>query len=97
MIAGDEADVAAEFEQRERDAALARMRAAPAEEPDEDENGRYCLDCGDVIPLARVEAVQAVRCIHCASLRERGTHQRRMKGGIRRYLQQGINAGEGEE
>jgi hypothetical protein len=46
MIHGDMADIAAEYEQRDRDMALARRRAAPMEEPDEDSNGnRYCLDC----------------------------------------------------
>jgi phage/conjugal plasmid C-4 type zinc finger TraR family protein len=72
MIHGDMADIAAEYEQRDRDLALARRRAAPIEEPDEDSNvNRYCLDCGDIIPKARVAAVMAVRCVDCASHREK--------------------------
>jgi DnaK suppressor protein len=72
MIHGDIADVAAEYEQRERDLALARRRATPMEEPDEDSNGnRYCLDCGEIIPEARVAAVMAVRCVDCAGHREK--------------------------
>ncbi|MBU2790508.1 TraR/DksA C4-type zinc finger protein [Acidithiobacillus caldus] len=72
MIHGDMADIAAEYEQRERDLALARRRAVPMEEPDEDSNGnRYCLDCGEIIPKARVAAVMAVRCVDCAGRREK--------------------------
>lgn len=53
-------------------AEAARMQLTPAEEPDEDEDGnRYCLDCGDAIPAARVASVNAVRCTDCASARER--------------------------
>lgn len=49
------------------------MRQGPVEAPDEDNKGnRYCLDCGDTIPRARVEAVQAVRCVNCVVVRERG-------------------------
>jgi len=72
MIHGDMADIAAEYEQRDRDLALARRRAVPMEDPDEDSNGnRYCLDCGEIIPKARVAAVMAVRCVDCAGHRER--------------------------
>lgn len=39
MLHGDTADIAAEYEQRDRELALARMRSAPQEEPDEDEHG----------------------------------------------------------
>lgn len=69
MIHGD---IAAEYEQRERDLALARLRVASVEEPDEDSNGnRYCLDCGEIIPKARVVVVMAVRCVDCAGRREK--------------------------
>ena len=37
--------------------------------------GRYglCADCGDAIALARLQsAPQALRCVHCESLQERG-------------------------
>ena len=46
---------------------------------------RYCLDCGDTIPRARVEAVQAVRCVNCVVVRERGLRVARMRGGVTRY------------
>lgn len=73
VIHGDVADVASEYEQRDRDLALAKRRSEPVEDPDEDDAGnRYCLDCGEIIPKARVEAVQAVRCVGCAGAKERG-------------------------
>lgn len=51
MIHGDIADVAAVYEERDRNIALANMRQGPVETPDEDNKGnRYCLDCGDTIP-----------------------------------------------
>jgi len=87
LLQGDEGDVASQFEEAERSAAIANMRRAaiPAEEPDEDAHGRYCLDCGDTIPPARVEAVQAVRCVECANRREKSA--RKVSGSdIRRYL-----------
>ena len=46
-------------------AAIMANRIKPTEEPDEDENGRYCLICGGVIPSARVIAINAVRCVYC--------------------------------
>ena len=52
-------------------ARAARERLTPTEPPDEDADGnRYCLDCGDSIPRARVESVNAVRCVACTALRE---------------------------
>ena len=55
------------------------------EAPDEDEQGnRFCLDCGQTIPSARVEAVAAVRCVHCASRREKQDRIGRQKGGAGR-------------
>ena len=84
---GDEGDVAAVFEEAERNAALARVLAGPVEEPDEDDQGnRYCLDCGDTIPPARVAAVKAVRCVDCATIRERKNRKMSGHGNIRRYL-----------
>jgi len=86
VIHGDLADIAAVYEQRDRDLALARMRSGPVEAPDEDDQGnRYCLGCGDIIPMARVEAVQAVRCVSCAETKERGQRLARMRGGATRY------------
>ena len=86
MIHGDLADVAAVYEQRDRDMALARMRSGPVEAPDEDAQGnRYCLDCGDTIPKARVEAVQAVRCVSCVGAKEGGQRLARMRGGASSY------------
>lgn len=86
MIHGDEADIASEFEERARADALAAQRAITQEDPDEDEQGnRFCLDCGEPIPAARVAAVNAVRCVDCARLRERGK-SRHLGIGIRRFL-----------
>jgi phage/conjugal plasmid C-4 type zinc finger TraR family protein len=81
----DPLDVAAKLEESQRNAAIALTLMRPQETPDEDEHGRYCLDCGDVIPAARVAAVQAVRCVDCAQVRER--KEKRIGGvDIRRYL-----------
>ncbi|MGK9452800.1 TraR/DksA C4-type zinc finger protein [Acidithiobacillus caldus] len=86
MLQGDEGDIASQFEEAERAAAISRLRLGPQEDPDEDDRGnRYCLDCGEIIPPARVQAVQAVRCVDCASLLERGK-PRVGVGGISRYL-----------
>ena len=71
----DELDVAALRAEAEVQSRLAAHRQAmiPTEAPDECAQGnRYCLDCAEVIPPARVQAVAAVRCVHCANLRERG-------------------------
>ncbi len=89
MLHGDEADMAAEAEEMERSLALQRLRVSSGfEDPDEDERGnRYCLDCGEMIPPARVLAVQAVRCVECASRRERASGKSfQARGGILRYL-----------
>jgi DnaK suppressor protein len=52
--------------------ATARSRLAHGEMADEDDKGnRYCLDCGELIPPARVESVNAVRCTECAGTREK--------------------------
>lgn len=84
---GDEGDIAAAFEEKEREAALARVLSGPVEEPDEDAQGnRYCLDCGEIIPPARVLAVKAVRCVDCATQRERQNRKISGHGNIRRYL-----------
>jgi len=68
----DLTDQASQIEERHRELALQRLRNQPQEEPDEDKDGnRYCLTCGEIIPEERVKAVQAVRCVHCASAREK--------------------------
>lgn len=52
--------------------ALNRRHIERHEVPDEDENGRYCLGCGNTIPLARLQTVpHAVRCVPCESVKER--------------------------
>ena len=64
-------------------ARAARERLTPSEPPDEDEDGnRACLDCGEWIPRARVESVNAVRCVACTARREDTRRlQARLKGG----------------
>ncbi len=94
MIRGDDADIAAELERREREASIARILSVSIEEADEDEQGnRYCLDCADLIPPARVQAVGAVRCVDCAQARERAGRDKRIagRGNIRRYLTESAN------
>lgn len=59
----------------------ARRRLAPGEKPDEDDNGnRYCLDCGEGIPPARVESVNAVRCVACTAQREEAGKRQARQG-----------------
>lgn len=59
------------------------------EAPDEDDEGnRHCLDCGDTIPRARVEAVQAMRCVGCAGIKERGRRLARMRGTLPAILEE---------
>ncbi|MDD3759767.1 MAG: TraR/DksA C4-type zinc finger protein [Acidithiobacillus sp.] len=75
MLHGDEADVAAHYEEAERHAALQRMLfSQQQEQPDEDAHGRYCLDCAETIPPERVQAINAVRCVECARRREKRRH-----------------------
>ena len=64
-------------------------RAKCSEQPDEDENGtRYCLDCAEVIDPRRVAAVNAVRCVVCATAREaRDDSRLRRHGGINRIIE----------
>jgi RNA polymerase-binding transcription factor DksA len=64
-------DRASDQEEFFRNTSIAQARSRAQEEPDEDEHGRYCLDCTQIIPLARVAAVNAVRCIHCQTTREK--------------------------
>lgn len=64
-------DRASEQEEFFRNTSIAQARSRAQEEPDEDEHGRYCLDCTQIIPPARVAAVNAVRCIHCQAKREK--------------------------
>ncbi|WNY75959.1 TraR/DksA C4-type zinc finger protein [Pasteurella multocida] len=38
----------------------------------ETNNARFCVDCGELIPIKRVEAVpHCCRCIHCQEKAER--------------------------
>ncbi|MBN6740542.1 hypothetical protein JKG47_08370 [Acidithiobacillus sp. MC6.1] len=87
----DPSDEATMRESAEINAVLARHRAASqrVEDPDEDAEGRrYCLDCAETIQPERVLLVDAVRCVHCATLRERGSHLRRQVGGAIRTSMQ---------
>lgn len=67
----DPLEEASALEQLERESILAAHRNRTQETPDEEDGHRYCLDCGDEIPPARIEAVNAVRCIVCAGHREK--------------------------
>ncbi|MBN6741408.1 hypothetical protein JKG47_12830 [Acidithiobacillus sp. MC6.1] len=96
----DPSDQASLRESAEIDAVLARHRAASqrVEDPDEDAEGRrYCLDCAEIIPPERVRLVDAVRCVHCASMRERGSHLRRQVGGAIRIAIQSEESGAGDQ
>lgn len=79
----DPLDQASKRELQQMEAVLADRRAALAnrEAPDEDDAGRYCLDCAETIDPKRVAAVDAVRCVACASVRERQAGRKWGKGG----------------
>lgn len=67
----DEADIANQYADEERERILNARKNATREQPDVDDDGnRVCLDCGDIIPLQRVIAVDAVTCIGCQQLRD---------------------------
>lgn len=88
-LPSDILDIAADLAEQERAwrVSVARQAMQASEKPDEDVSGnRYCLDCADVIPPERVQAVQAVRCVVCAGIREKKAGICRQRGGIRQYL-----------
>ena len=64
-------DRAANQEELFRNESIKRATTQPTEQPDEDEHGRYCLDCGVDIPSLRIAAVNAVRCVRCQTKREK--------------------------
>ena len=82
----DPSDIATRNEMLANHARIARLRleAESHERPDIDENGvRYCLDCASAIPEDRIMAQPAaVRCVPCATVRERTNKQRVARGGI---------------
>ncbi|WP_226819153.1 TraR/DksA C4-type zinc finger protein [Acidithiobacillus montserratensis] len=83
----DEADIASEVQEREMALRMAQRASLQREAPDEDDAGnRYCLNCGEIIPPARVQAVQAVRCVYCSEKRERFSRLAARKGGGMRYF-----------
>lgn len=67
----DQLDQASAIEQAERDRLLANHRQRPQQRPAQDAHGRYCLDCGVLIPPERVTRVNAVRCVDCQHIREK--------------------------
>jgi DnaK suppressor protein len=67
----DDLDRAYESEEHFRITSIKNVTLRPLEEPDEDDHGRWCLDCAQIIPHPRVAAVNAVRCIHCQTKREK--------------------------
>jgi DnaK suppressor protein len=94
----DPSDLASSIEEQQRAAALAaaRGRSIPAEAPDEDDQGnRYCLDCGEAIPPARIAAVGAVRCVDCASALEYRQRFAKFtgKGGLSTYSRPEADSG----
>ena len=77
----EQANIAMRLEER-------RLAMLHQEAPDEDANGnRYCLDCADDIPPARVQAVDAVRCVVCAEKRERLLRLGAQRGGAGRFVE----------
>ncbi|WP_303784074.1 TraR/DksA C4-type zinc finger protein [Azovibrio restrictus] len=66
----DEADRASAIEAAFNADALrdARLKAQPETHPDFD--GKHCVECGEIIPKARL-AMGRVRCVECQSVLER--------------------------
>ena len=82
-LPSDILDIAADLAEQERvwRVSGARQAMQASEKPDEDVAGnRYCIDCAEVIPPARVQAVQAVRCVVCAGIREKKSGHMPAKG-----------------
>ena len=85
----DPLDQASKRELQQIEAVLADRRTALAnrETPDEDDAGnRYCLDCAETIDPKRVAAVDAVRCVACATVRERQAGRKWGKGGALHFV-----------
>lgn len=69
----DELDRAKKLEMAARDAAIDAqiLRAKETEPPLVADGIRYCLDCGEPIPQARLMArPESVRCVDCKQIRE---------------------------
>jgi phage/conjugal plasmid C-4 type zinc finger TraR family protein len=67
----DEADRAAEYEERHRDAAIMAARGYAAHAVPQPDDHRYCDDCGISIPDARIRLIPwAKRCVDCQGLAE---------------------------
>lgn len=61
-------DQAQKFEERDRQAAIARVRSLPAVPS----NWLICADCGDEISPPRKKAMPSTKfCVNCAEERER--------------------------
>lgn len=70
----DDVDKAKNIEMQARQIALDQQLAAgqETEQPDEHHGVRYCLDCGEPIPLERlIVRPESVRCIDCKTLKEK--------------------------
>jgi len=65
----DQLDEASELEQKVRDIALKKQQQQK-EKPLFIKGVRCCLDCEEVIPIERVNSVDAVRCIMCQVFHE---------------------------
>lgn len=62
----DMVDLAQEREQRWREAALRQVSLLDNDEEMDTDTPRFCEDCEEPIPLARVKAVpRCTRCIDC--------------------------------
>lgn len=70
----DQFDLASEFERQERESCLAAAlaaRPAPGSGPDWVDGKPCCRDCGEAIPLARLEAVPGCGlCVECQARAE---------------------------
>lgn len=65
----DPFDTASEREDQFREDAIQRVRSLLAE-TDPDFDGKNCMECGLVIPVARLR-LQKIRCVNCQEAIER--------------------------
>lgn len=62
-------ELAGLLEESERSAGLDRIRQALEPQVHEDFDGVHCMDCGDEIPLARLQA-KRIFCTKCQTAQE---------------------------
>jgi RNA polymerase-binding transcription factor DksA len=68
-------DQAQEEQERSNRAALERIQSKAAPETHPDFDGKHCVECPTIIPIAR-RNLGKVRCVHCQTALEKRTTRR---------------------